>query len=123
MNTNTIPDTVRMSHKTDPHTSKEAAEKASAGTKKEGLYGAILFILWEYGPRTPSEVLATYLEESEDNFRFEWPDADLYDVRRRMTELDKDLHRIEPIQVGTHRDGSPQYQTRAGQRVMRLVES
>jgi len=115
MNTNTVPDTVRMSHTNDPHTSKEAAEKAV--TKKELLYGAILHLL-EEGDATPSEIHAKY---SERVVGFWLRPVDLYDVRRRMTELDKDLHRIEPIQVGTHRDGSPQYQTRAGQRVMRLV--
>ena len=104
-----------MSHKTDPHTSKEAAEKAV--TKKERLYEIVVELIEAYGPLTPSEVL-----ERHNSNRWainSLPTADLYDIRRRMTELDKDLHRIEPIQVGTHRDGSPQYQTRSGQRVMR----
>ena len=113
----TVTDLTRMSHRNDPHTSKEAAEKAV--TKKAFLYEAILAILLE-GPMTPAEVLAVY--EEDRTYLPALPTADLYDVRRRMTELDKDLHRIEPIQVGTHRDGSPQYQTRNGQRVMRLTE-
>jgi len=110
----TVTDVTRMSHRNDPHTSKEAAEKVV--TKKEHLYGFITRML-AFGPSTPAEVLAEYVTYGG------FPPADLYDIRRRMTELDKDMHRIEPIQVGTHRDGSPQYQTRAGQRVMRLVQS
>ena len=118
MNTNTIPDTVRMSHSQDPHTSKEAAEKVV--TKKELLYGAILWIL-DGAPMTPEEVLGVYrLARHTDVL---WVGGvDLYDFRRRMSELQYD-GRIEPIQVGTHRDGSPQFMTREGQRVMRLVES
>ena len=111
-----VTDTVRMSHTQDPHTSKEAAENASKGTKKEQLYAIILRML-TFESMTPGEVLAEYVTYGG------FPPADLFDIRRRMTELDKDQHRIEPIQVGTHRDGSPQFMTREGQRVMRLVES
>jgi hypothetical protein len=105
----TVPDTVRMSHRTDPHTSKEAAVKASTGTKKALLYGAILALL-EQGPLTPSEVSAEY-EKDRRRSRGAWlPEADLYDIRRRMSELEHDHKRIEPT-----------YGRRAGQRVMRLV--
>jgi hypothetical protein len=113
----TVTDTTRMSHAQDPHTSKEAAVKASTGTKKALLYGAILYILTDE-PATPGEIAQWYGDYRDDIAWF--PAADLYDIRRRMSELFQD-NRIEPIQVGTHKDGSPQYMTREGQRVMRLV--
>ena len=115
-----VTDTVRMSHTQDPHTSKEAAEKVARSTNRKLEYGAILAAL-ETAPMTPAEVHAAYVAARKD---LAWlPDADLYELRRRMSELERTHYRIEPIQVGTKVDGSPQYATRQGQRVMRLVTS
>lgn len=112
-------DVARMSHRDDPHTSHEAAERASRGTKKEALYGAIIDML-RRAPGTPAEVLDRYTLERIDTPSL--PEADLQEIRRRMTELQRDLGQIEPIKVGTQLGGHPQYATRQGQRVMRLVE-
>lgn len=111
----------RMSHRDDPHTSHEAADRASRGTKKEMLYGAIRVAL-EIGPGTPAEVLARYQAARAGAGRW-LPSVDLQDIRRRMTEMQRDFGTIEPIKVGTYRGGKPQYATRDGQRVMRLVEA
>lgn len=120
MNTNVAPtDVTRMSHTDDPHTSHEAAERTAKSTKKALLYGAVLDML-RYAELTPSEATVVYRLERHGAA---WlPDADLYDVRRRMSELQQD-GRIEPIQVGTQRNGRPQYMVREGQRVMRLTAS
>ncbi|MFF2493211.1 hypothetical protein [Agromyces sp. NPDC058064] len=111
-----------MSHRDDPHTSHDAAGRAAKGTKKEMLYGAIRVAL-ELGPGTPAEVLARY--QANRKGAGEWLPAsvDLQDIRRRMTEMQRDFGTIEPIKVGTYRGGKPQYATREGQRVMRLVEA
>ena len=116
-----VTDTTRMSHRTDPHTSKEAAEKASAGTKKALLYGAILEAL-ELGRGTPADVLARY-HHAREGVGWLPADVDLQEIRRRMTELQHDQGLIEPIQVGTLASGKPQWQVFDGQRVMRLVTS
>jgi hypothetical protein len=111
----TVPDTVRMSHRNDPSTSHDAAAKVLP--KVAMLQGAILTIL-EDGPKTPAEVTDAY-----DTMRGDtgWlPYADIYDIRRRWSELYQD-GRIEPIQVGTHDDWSPVFLRRNNQRVMRLV--
>ena len=111
-----VTDTVRMSHTQDPHTSKDAAEKASKGTKRALLYGAILSLLEKY-PMTPGELLAEYNDRR--NLAPGWlPEADLYDIRRRMTELEHDHGRIESVVESPGR-----FERRAGQRVMRLVTS
>lgn len=109
----------RMSHRDDPHTSHEAAERVSKGPKKALLYGAIKSILRD-GPLTPSEVLGAYRGRQSSG---SLPEADLQEIRRRMTELQRDFGSIEPIQVGTQIGGRPQYATRDGQRVMRLTEA
>lgn len=115
-----VNDLTRMSHRHDPHTSADAAEAATDSGKIARLQGAIIAML-RYGPGTPSEVLDRYQQIRD---RIGWlPPVDLYDVRRRMTELHHDLGRIEPIIVGTRKGGKPQYATRDGQRVMRLVEA
>ncbi len=112
--TQSVDETVRMSHRNDPHTSHEAAEKASQGTKKELLYGAILAVL-RRGPATPAEVLDSYMK---DRRKVSWlPEADLYDIRRRMSELEHDTNRIEAIVESPGR-----YFRREGQRVMRLAK-
>ncbi|MDQ0894467.1 hypothetical protein [Agromyces ramosus] len=111
----------RMSHRDDPHTSHEAAERASTGTKKSLLYGAIVAVLATHGPGTPSEVLDRYTLQRLDIESL--PEADLQEIRRRMTELEHDFGSIEPIRVGTQRGGKPQFATREGQRVMRLTEA
>lgn len=114
-------DVARMSHRNDPHTSHEAAERTATGTKKSLLYGAIKAALAGH-PGTPAEVLDRYTLQRLD--AGEWmPEADLQEIRRRMTELEHDFGSIEPIQVGTQRSGKPQYATREGQRVMRLTEA
>lgn len=109
-----------MSHRDDPHTSHEAAEKAASGTKLELLYGAILEVLG-HGPATPAEVLERYLAEPREGIAW-LPDVDLYDIRRRMTELQQQ-GRIAPIVVGTRPSGKPRFDAREGQRVMRLTEA
>jgi hypothetical protein len=85
--------------------------------KKQRLYIAIQDIL-KFEALTPSEVTAEYQTWRDI---FDGPEADLQEIRRRMTELQHDFDRIEPIQVGTQKGGNPQYATREGQRVMRLV--
>ena len=105
-----------MSHSSDPHTSSDAAATVSVA-KKNRLYVAIADIL-KFEALTPAEVTEEYQSWRDI---FDGPEADLQEIRRRMTEMQHDLDRIEPIQVGTTVTGRPQYQTRRGQRVMRLV--
>lgn len=102
-------DVARMSHRNDPDTSIAAAWKAAEGTKKARLYRAIQEALTLYGPSTPSEVFVKLA------FTGSFPSLDVYDVRRRMTELEHDFDRIEPVMVGDKQE------RRDGQRVMRLV--
>lgn len=103
--TDIVPDTVRMSHRHDPGTSRDAAVRASSGTKKSALYKAIATVLRD-GPLTPKEV---HREYGHVRMQRGWPVADLQDIRRRMTELEHDFDRIEPVG------------RRNGERVMRLV--
>lgn len=113
-------DVARMSHRNDAHTSQDAAEATAKSPKRELLYGAIKAALAGH-PGTPAEVLDRYTLQ---RMEIGWlPEADLQDIRRRMTELEHDAKVIEPIVVGTHRNGRPQYATREGQRVMRLTEA
>ena len=104
-----------MSHRNDPSTSHDAAERVAASGKVALIQGAILGAL-QAGPATPREVLARYEVAREETG--DWlPDADLYDIPRRMTELEHDHKRIAPIPFG--------FSTlrRNGERVMRLVVS
>ena len=96
-----------MSHWDDPSTSKDAATRTVRGRKLHLIRGAIIGAL-QQGPATPREVLARY-EESRDTAG-EWlPVVDVYDIRRRMTELEHDFERIVPVG------------RRNGERVMSLV--
>lgn len=92
-------DLKRMSHRDDPVTSHLAAERASRGRKKFLIQAAIVQILAEE-PRTCSETFDAY-----DNLRADagWPKADLLDIRRRMSELKKHLHRV--IDTDERRNG------------------
>lgn len=106
----------RMSHRNDPHTSSDAAAKVKA-SKKRRLYSAIIQIIGD-GELTPTEVTDEYhwTRDPEKD-----PEADLQEIRRRMTELEHDFGAIEPIRVGTRKGGKPQYRVEEGQRVMRVV--
>lgn len=99
-----VTEQVRMSHRNDPETSREAAVKASRGSKKNRLYLAIAAALDLYGPLTPGEVFVKLAGSGA------FQKLDVYDVRRRMSEMEHSLDRIEP-------NG----ERREGQRVMRLV--
>lgn len=109
----------RMSHTHDPHTSGDAAATVTV-TKKELIYRAVTELLWP-DPMTPGEVAVAY--DLLFAGTFDYPDVDLQEIRRRMTEMQHDFGWIEPIQVGTQRGGKPQFATREGQRVMRLTVS
>ena len=110
-----------MSHTGDPHTSHDAAERTANGTKRALLHGAIVEAL-KLGRGTPADVLARY-HHAREGVGWLPEDVDLQEIRRRMTELQHDHGLIEPIQVGTHRNGKPQWQVFEGQRVMRLAVS
>ena len=104
----------RMSHTDDPGTSRDAAEKAVRGRKVALIQGAILGAL-KGNPGTPREVLDRYNVAREETG--DWlPEADLYDIRRRMTELEHDHKRIAPIPFGFS------VLRRNGERVMRVTE-
>lgn len=93
---------VRMSHRQDPDTSAAAAECASTGTKKELLYGAIVGILRDHGPATAKEIHHLYAIGRDGGG--EWlPVADVYDIRRRLSELKRDLGRV--VDSGDRRNG------------------
>ena len=92
--------TTRMSHRIDPDTSPDAARLASLGTKEGTIQSAILLIIASGGPATAKEMYREYfmLRRHRD-----WPSADLYDIRRRLTELKK-THLLV-IDTGDRRDG------------------
>jgi len=82
----------RMSHATDPDTSHDAARRAKRGRKVVMIQGAILGLL-SAGPLTAKELHAAYVTRREDLYAW-LPEADLQDIRRRLTELQHDSHRV-----------------------------
>lgn len=91
----------RMSHRSDPDTSHEAAQRVRRGDKLPLLYGAITGILTVDGPLTAKEIHTAYVETRGE---IVWlPVADLQDIRRRLTELQHDQQRV--VDTGERRNG------------------
>ncbi|MFD4111644.1 hypothetical protein ACFWWU_36635 [Streptomyces sp. NPDC058650] len=88
-----------MSHTSDPDTSVAAAFRAARGTKMTAIYEAIVTLLAE-GPATPKELHQEYFLRRRSAG---WPSADLQDIRRRLTELQHDHHRV--VDTSTRRNG------------------
>jgi len=101
--TSTDAGNARMSHRHDPDTSHEAAKRARTGRKVVMIRGAILGILSEHGPLTAREIHRHYEEGREPGLLAAIPDADLLDIRRRLTELKLDERRV--VDTGTRRNG------------------
>ncbi len=98
-NDSTDADLVRMSHRFDPDTSAAAARAAKRGDKKRTIQNAIVAILAD-GPATAREIYDQYVVNRYDRA---WPFSDLYDIRRRLTELKLDTGRV--VDTGERRNG------------------
>ena len=93
---------LRMAHATDPDTSFHAAVRALRGTKKGSIQGQILNLLASCGPLTAKELHFLY-DAATRNPAYNLPPADLYDIRRRLTELKRDLGSV--VDSGQRRNG------------------
>ena len=100
----------RMSHASDPDTSHTAARKAKRGRKVAMIHGAILGVL-AGGPLTAKEIHTAYTRQRSELHAW-LPEADLQDIRRRLTELQHDTHRV--VDTKTRRNG---------ERVMALAQA
>ena len=95
----------------NPETSHAAARRAVKGTKKGAVKGQILAFLSLNGPLTAKE-LAHHYQATFDLGVFDIPSADLYDIRRRLSELKRIDGVVEAF--GERRNGED---------VMRLKET
>ena len=105
----TLRDLREVCHRDDPDTSWVAAQLAHSGSKVGDLCTAILALLDECGPMTAKETHRRY--EKRRALLSWWPEADLQDIRRRMTDLKKHYRLI--VDTGTRRNGEAEMGRRA----------